>query len=136
MDQPQMTAQDEFGPTLLRGLVGLGPVDQRRTGLALELGLSLWMRRCGTNLVDAQLAARAAREVLIEVAGLDPGIEPIPLVGRSPKADIVNLAGYLSHLIQRAAAACTGDPGAVVERAIENLVLDGSTETAPERQAG
>ena len=137
MDQTVITAQNEFAPMMLRGLVGLGPVDQRRGDLALELGLSLWMRRCGTNVLQAQSDAMVAREAVVEVAGMELGFEPIPLVGRSPKADLVNLAGYLSQLIRRAAATIECDPGVAVERAIAILVLrSDATETASEREAG
>jgi hypothetical protein len=135
MNQPEINEQNEFASAVLRGLLALGPVDPRRGDLALELGLSLWMRRCGTNLAYAQVQAMDAREALLDVAGMDPEIEPIPLVGRSPEADIVNLAGYLSRLIQRAAASSGRDPDVVIELAIETLVLAGTSEVKLVREA-
>jgi hypothetical protein len=136
MHQSEKSERNEFAPTVLRGLLSLGPVDRRQEDLALELGLSLWMRRCGTNLASSRFEAMDAREALLEVAGMDPEIEPIPLVGRSPEADIVNLAGYLSQLIQRAAASCGRDSEVVVELAIETLELTRTSEVNLAREAG
>jgi hypothetical protein len=136
MDQQADSTRNGFAPTMLRGLVGLGPAGQLRADLALELGLSLWMRLSDTDLAQARFDAMAARAALVDAAGLDPEIEPIPLVGRSPEADIVNLATYLGQLIQRAAAARRCDPSVVVARAIDRLVLVSAPAAATEREAG
>src|SRR5271163_1182852 len=117
MAQSDTQQNHRFAPTLLRGLLELGPIDLRQADLALELGLSLWLRRCGTSLSDAQCTMLALREALVEVAGMNPDTEPVPLVGRSPERDLVNLAGYLSQLLRRAAGAASCAPREVLERA-------------------
>ena len=78
----------------------------------------------------------AARDALVGAAGLDPETEPIPLFGRSPKSDLVNLAVYLSHLIERAAGTAHCRAPVMVERAIECVADVTSTHTATTRVAG
>jgi hypothetical protein len=110
--------QIDFAPTLMRGLVNYGPFD---TELSLELGLSLWLQSSGTTLDDARDSMVRLRAVLIEAGGLDPRIEPTPLIGRSAREDIVNLARYLGSLMARAAASCDRDAQWIVDRAVEIL---------------
>ncbi len=59
------------------------------------------------------------RTALVDTAGMDPATEPIPLVGRSPKDDLVNLAGYVSHLIPRAVLAARCDRKVLLESVSE-----------------
>ena len=99
------SARSGFGPALLGGLAELGPVDPFSGDLSLELGISVWLRRSGTSLVEARGALLEIRQVILEVCGLDPATEPVPLVGRSPRSDVVNLVGYVGDLLRRAAAA-------------------------------
>ena len=70
------------------GLAELGPVDPFSGDLSLELGISVWLRRSGTSLVEARGTLLEIRQVILEVCGLDPATEPVPLVGRSPRADV------------------------------------------------
>jgi hypothetical protein len=92
-----------FGSALLSGLADLGPVDPFSGDLSLELGVSVWLRTSGTPLLEARGRLLHIRELLIEVCGLDPATEPVPLVGRSPRNDVLNLVGYLGDLLRRAA---------------------------------
>ena len=93
-----------FGPALLEGLVELGPVEPFSGDLALELGISVWLRRSGTSLVQARGLLLDVRRVVLAVCGLDAATEPVPLVGRSPRHDVVNLATYVADLLRRGAA--------------------------------
>jgi len=94
-----------FAPALLRGLATLGPVEPFSGDLSLELGLSVWLRRSGTTVLEAREALLGLRLVVLAACGLDPGCEPTPLVGRSPRADVLTLAAYLADLLRRVAGA-------------------------------
>jgi hypothetical protein len=93
-----------FGPALLGGLAELGPVEPFSGDLSLELGISVWLRTSGTSLLDARSSLLEIRRVILEVCELDPDTEPFPMVGRSPRSDVVNLVGYISELLRRASA--------------------------------
>ena len=93
-----------FGSALLGGLAELGPVDPFSGDLSLELGVSVWLRTSGTPLLEARGRLLQIRELIIEVCGLDPATEPVPLVGRAPRNDVLNLVGYLGDLLRRAAS--------------------------------
>src|SRR6185437_1802179 len=114
-------ATSRFGPALLCGLAELGPVDPFSGDLSLELGVSVWLRRSGTSLVDACAELLEARTAVLEASAMDPGTEPVPLVGRSPRLDVVNLALYVGDLLRRAAAAAGSSVQVVAERAIALL---------------
>ena len=77
-----------FGPALLGGLAELGPVEPFSGDLSLELGISVWLRTSGTSLLEARSSLLEIRRVILEVCGLDPATEPVPLVGRSPRSDV------------------------------------------------
>ena len=94
-----------FAPALLRGLATLGPVEPFSGDLSLELGLSVWLRRSGTSVLEAREALIGLRLVVLHACGLDPDCEPTPLVGRAPRADVLTLAAYLADLLRRVAAA-------------------------------
>jgi hypothetical protein len=106
-----------FGPALLSGLAELGPVDPFSGDLSLELGVSVWLRTSGTPLLEARGRLLHIRELIIEACGLDLATEPVPLVGRSARADVLNLVGYIGNLLRRAAAA-SGRPVAAVARVV------------------
>jgi hypothetical protein len=93
-----------FGSALLSGLAELGPVDPFSGDLSLELGVSVWLRTSGTPLLEARSRLLHIRELIIEACGLDPATEPVPLVGRSPRNDVLNLVGYVGDLLRRAAS--------------------------------
>jgi hypothetical protein len=136
MAQPETAPEIALAPTVLRGLAALGPIDLRQADLTLELGLSLWLHRCDASLDDGLEALLAIRDALLDAAGMDHRTEPIPLLGRPPKDDIVNLAGYVSHLIPRAARAAKGDLRALVEAAVGKMAPHNSRQLRPSRVAG
>jgi hypothetical protein len=94
-----------FGSALLSGLAELGPIEPFSGDLSLELGVSVWLRTTGTPLLEARGRLLHIRDLIIEVCGLDPATEPVPLVGRSPRNDVLNLVVYLGDLLGRAASA-------------------------------
>jgi hypothetical protein len=116
-------AQTGFGPALLSGLAELGPVEPFSGDLSLELGISLWLRMSGTSLIEARSSLLEIRHVILEVCGLDPSTEPFPMVGRSPRSDVVNLVGYISELLRRASAGLGRGVGAVVDAVVAELPL-------------
>ena len=110
-----------FGPALLGGLAEFGPVEPFSGDLSLELGISVWLRTSGTSLMAARSSLLEIRQVILEVCGLDPATEPVPLVGRSPRSDVINLVGYISELLRRASAATGRGAGAVIEAVVAEL---------------
>ena len=114
-------ASSGFGPALLGGLAQLGPVEPFSGDLSLELGISVWLRTSGTSLLQARSSLLEIRQVILEVCALDPATEPVPLVGRSPRSDVVNLVGYISELLRRASAGTGRAVGAVVEAVVAEL---------------
>ena len=98
----------------------LGPVEPFSGDLSLELGISIWLRRSGTSLIEARGTLLEIREVILQVCGLDPSTEPVPLVGRSPRSDVVNLVAYVEDLLRRAARRA-GGVQTVVERIVAEL---------------
>jgi len=112
-----------FGPALLRGLAELGPVEPFSGDLSLELGISVWLRTSGTSLLHARSSLLEIRRVILEVCGFDPSTEPFPMVGRSPRSDVVSLVGYISELLRRASAGVDRGVEAVVEAVMAELPL-------------
>jgi hypothetical protein len=111
-----MTAPPGFVRALLGGLAELGPVDPFSGDLSLELGISVWLRRSRTSLMEARGTLLEIRRVIVDVCELDPATEPVPLVGRSPRLDVVNLVAYIGDLLRRAAPA--GGLRTVVEQVV------------------
>ena len=110
-----------FAPALLRGLAELGPVVPFSGDLTLELGLSVWLRRCGLSVLTARECLLGLRQVVLDACGLDPASEPVPLVGRAPRADVLALATYLADLMRRAAAATGRGVPAIVAQVVAAL---------------
>ena len=110
-----------FGPALLSGLAELGPVEPFSGDLSLELGISVWLRTSGTSLLEARSSLLEIRRIILEVCGLDPATEPFPMVGRSPRSDVLNLVGYVSDLLRRASAGLGRGVDAVVEAVVAEL---------------
>lgn len=123
-----MDAPTGFGQALLSGLAELGPVEPFSGDLSLELGVSVWLRASGTSLLEARSTLLEVRRVILEVCELDPATEPIPLVGRSPRADLLSLVGYLSELLRRVSAGLDRSVHAVVQTVVAAL-------PAPEQEA-
>jgi hypothetical protein len=98
------TAADlAFAPLAARGIAGLSPEDLTRGNLTLELGLSLWMHRTGTDLAEVTSALLTVRDSLLEASELDRTSEPVPLLAGDAKTAALALAIYLDGLIDRAA---------------------------------
>ena len=112
-----------FGPALLGGLAELGPVEPFSGDLSLELGISVWLRTSGTSLLEARSSLMEIRRVILEVCELDPATEPVPMVGRSPRSDVVNLVGYISELLRRASAGLGRELGSIVRAVVAALPL-------------
>jgi hypothetical protein len=110
-----------FAPALLSGLAELGPVEPFSGDLSLELGISLWLRTSGTSLLQARSALLELRRLILAVCDLDPSTEPIPMVGRSPRSDVLNLVGYVSELLRRASAGMGHRLEAVIESVLAEL---------------
>ncbi len=110
-----------FGPSLLGGLAELGPLQPFTGDLTLELGISIWLRRSGTSLVEARERLFEVRRAILETSDLDPATEPVPLVGRSPRSDVLTLVDYLGGLLRRAAAATGCSVQTVAHRTIAAL---------------
>jgi len=100
----------DFAPAVLRGLARLGPFDPSRADLALELGLSAWMRLGQTDLDEARATMLHLRAALLEAGRMDAHTEPVPFSGRSPRLDMLGLASYLGNLVDRAASSAQCDP--------------------------
>ena len=110
-----------FGAALLGGLAELGPVDPFSDDLSLELGISLWLRRSGTSLLGARATLLKVRRLIIEAGGLDGATEPVPLVGRSPRLDVINLVAYVGDLLHRASCEAGCTVRSVVDRVVAGL---------------
>ncbi len=121
----------EFAPAVLRSLHILVPPGQTGPDLGCELGLSAWMRLTGTELEDASRHMWAVRQAVLDAGQMDAAIEPVPLAGRSPRLDLLNLVAYLSDLVVRAAAHQRCHPDVIVARSLDRPVLHRVGVTAP-----
>jgi hypothetical protein len=74
-----------------------------------------------TDVLGVLALFAALRRAVLAAAEMDAAREPVPLVGRSPRDDVLGSVAYLSGLLERAArvADCTRDE--LAERAIERL---------------
>jgi hypothetical protein len=115
---------------MLLGLLQWALDDATGSELSFELELSVWMRRSGVDPGTAMRSMFDTREALIVAGHLDPATEPTPLVGRSHRSDVVNMARYLVCLLGRASSSTGARPAVVVDRAVD-LVND-----APHRALG
>jgi hypothetical protein len=108
----------DFGPVLVQGLAELGPFPAPGADLSLELGVSVWLHQSGSDMEDARATMLKVRKVVLQVAGMDSTIEPIPFVGRSRELDLVNMAAYMDNLLIRASGAAGCETRALAERVI------------------
>ena len=111
----------DFGTAFLGGLAELGPFDPFSGDLSLELGLSLWLRRSGTSLPEARERLFDVRRAILDVTGLSAATEPVPLVGRSPRSDIITLTAYLGDLLRRASTVAGCSTRSLVGRIVAAL---------------
>ncbi len=101
-----------------------GLYDAADSETALELGLSIWMRRAGADLGSVRTTLIQLRQALLTVANLDRAGEPLPFVGVSVRRDVLSLASYLGGLLERVAVSTGTRTGEVVERVIQELRAD------------
>jgi hypothetical protein len=108
----------QLAPTLLRGVTEVaGPCPD----LALELGMTAWMRLGKAGPAEALATMKAVRKAILDEAGMEKGDEPLPLTGVSPKADLLNWAVYLADLVRRAAHRRQCDIALIVERTVRRV---------------
>ncbi len=118
---PDPSVARHFAEMAFYGLATFGPRSPEGPDLALELGLSAWMRRAGVRSEEAAQALWALREAVLGAAGLDRGEEPVPLTGHGPRQDTLTLASYLAGLLARVAGAGGVDHQDVVALATDRL---------------
>jgi hypothetical protein len=115
------SATRSFAPTVLGGLAELGQVDPFSGDLSLELGISVWLRQSGTSLLQAKDLLLEVRAAILRACGLDASSEPVPFVGRSPRADVVNLTAYVADLLRRGSVATGRSVPGVVAAVVAEL---------------
>jgi hypothetical protein len=108
----------EFAEAILHGV---SEVAESQPDLALELGLTAWMRQGGRDIAEAQSAMVALRSAILEVAEMDHRSEPSPLTGVSARTDLLNWAVYLADLVRRAARASRCETRLIVERSVRRV---------------
>ncbi len=108
----------DFAAAMLRGLAD---VAASQPDLALELGLTAWMRQGGKDVSQAQAAMVALRSAILDVAQMDRRSEPSPLTGVSARTDLLNWAVYLADLVRRAASLTRCDASQIVERSVRRV---------------
>jgi hypothetical protein len=114
-------AHTRFAAVTLTGLAGLGPSPGPSPDLALQLGLSAWMRLSGVGLAEAASVLSDLRGAVLAATGLEHSGEPVPFRVPDPRQDLLLLAGYLGDLLSRAAATTGSDRPAIVARALRAL---------------
>jgi hypothetical protein len=117
-----------FALLLALGLASLEPEDLAHSKLSLELGVSAWLRRATTDLVEAQHTALLLRGALLSVSGLDEATEPVPLIARDRTLAVRSLCLYLHGLIIRAASSSGLTRVEIAEAALLALEADGAFE--------
>jgi hypothetical protein len=113
----------DFAPAVLGSLHVLVPSGTTEADLALELGLSAWMRVSGIDLDEARSRMWDIREAVLDAGELDVATEPIPLGGRSSRLDLLGLALYLARLVERATAHLGCDRETMLDRAMPHPAL-------------
>jgi hypothetical protein len=109
-------------PTLLlRGLVTLDEDDLAEGNLTLELGLTLWMTRAGSDLPGVRRALFALRQALLDASPLDEETEPVPLMAGDQRTAVLSLAVYTCDLLARAAASAELSPTLMAEETLAML---------------
>lgn len=93
------------------------------TGIELALALSLPMARHRIGPGDLVGALRLLRQAVLEVSGLDPDREPVPLAAGEPRAAAVAVAAYVAELLARAARVTGCDRATVARSAAAHLTL-------------
>lgn len=113
------TGVDELIAEILWGIVEFDLAESPAPEFALELGLSLWIRRVGRELEAVRPAVMQLRRALVEVGGLDLSTEPAPFLGVSGRTDALNLVAYACDLMRRASVSSGRSGGELASRAVE-----------------
>jgi hypothetical protein len=79
------------------------------------------MFRTQTDVYGVLELFAALRRAVLDGAGMDPAQEPVPLVGRSPRDDVLGSVAYLGALVERAASVARCSTEELAERALERL---------------
>ncbi len=79
------------------------------------------MFRTQTDVYGVLELLAALRRAVLDGAGMDPAQEPVPLVGRSPRDDVLGSVAYLGALVERAASVARCSTEELAERALERL---------------
>jgi hypothetical protein len=95
--------QSDFLGLAAQGLAELGNHDPQEATLSLEMEVSIWMRKSGSDVSAARGALLVLRDALISVSKLDALTEPVPLPIADPQRALTNLLLYLNGLTARAA---------------------------------
>jgi hypothetical protein len=98
--------------------------------LLVELGLSTSINHCGVDLASTRASLLRARDALVGEGELEAGSEPIPLLGRSDRHDVVNLATMVCNLVKRAAGSAGCSPAEIATRASRRLAASGRPVSA------
>jgi len=101
--RPTTSSEQGFGLFFGRDLATFAPEDLATERFSIELALSLWMRRTGTDRERIVPALLRLREALLDASALDAATEPVPLLPRHPAVALRSLCTYLYGLIDRAA---------------------------------
>jgi hypothetical protein len=89
----------------------------------LALALSLPMARHRVNPMGLVASLRLLRHTVLEVSGLDPDREPVPLAAGEPRVAAVAVAVYVADLIGRAASVTGWERAEVARAAADQLTL-------------
>ncbi len=93
--------------------------------LLVELGVSTAMRRGDAELARMRSALISTRAALVRAGDLDPSTEPVPMLGRSDRLDVLSLASCVCGLVRRAAASAGCRPQEIADR-VGGLLRDGA----------
>lgn len=121
---PDLAPDEDAGGELLREVAsGLAewPEISRPDSLVAPLGLSLWMERHQAGMPELCDALVRLREGILTTAALEASTEPVPLVVRDLRTSALNLAAYLSDLLNRAAASRATTRQTIAEEALVAL---------------
>ena len=96
--------------------------------LTFDLGLSIWLRRSGRSVEEACDLLHGLRSALLATTPLDATTEPVPMVGRDARRDVVTLARYIVGLCARATAASACRITDLAEQVVLSLPEDERVE--------
>lgn len=111
----------EFVSAFAAGLAELSDEDFGEERLTLPLGVSAWMRQSRVEMSGASDAMLALRSAILETSGLDASSEPVPLAMRDRATNLLSLATYIYHLVNRASLRSQTSRSEVVGRALSAM---------------